>query len=155
MLRGDAHDGRHWRKAPVTGATGSVRLTGCLLPGLMLVLLAMPLAELALLIWAAGAIGFWWTLLLCIATAVTGSAIARWQGAVVLRRAQEAVQRGEVPAAEVLDGVLLIVGGVLLLTPGFITDAAGFTLLLPPTRGVLTRALRRWWSRQRGIIDVA
>lgn len=132
----------------------NVRAPGCLLPGMLLLFLAMPLAELALLLWSARHVGFWWTLLACVVTAVAGSAIARWQGAVVLRRAQESLARGEFPADSLLDGAALLVGGVLLLTPGFLTDAAGMVLLLPPTRALLKRLLRRWWLRQQGIIDV-
>lgn len=131
-----------------------VRLPGCLVPLLLLVFMAFPLAELAVLLWSARHVGFWWTLLACVATAVAGSAIARWQGAIVLRRAQEALARGEFPADAVLDGVMLLVGGVLLLTPGFLTDVLGLVLLLPPSRAVLKLLARRWWRRRSGIIDV-
>lgn len=135
-------------------AVRQVRLPGCLFPALLGLFFLMPLAELAILLWSARNIGFWWTLLACIATAVAGSALARWQGARVLRAAQESLARGEMPADAILDGVCLLVGGVLLLTPGFLTDVFGFVLLLPPSRALLKAGIRRWWQRQGGVIDV-
>ena len=135
------------------GRVTRVTLPGCLLPGALLLFMALPLAELALLFWSARHVGFWWTLLACVATAVAGSAIARWQGAVVLRRAQEAMARGELPADAILDGVMLLVGGILLLTPGFLSDAFGLILLLPPSRALLKSLARRWWRRRSGIVD--
>jgi len=113
--------------------------------------MGLPLAELALLIWSARSIGFWSTLLLCIATGIAGTAIARWQGARVMRAFQESMMRGEMPADAVLDGAFVLVGGVLLLTPGFISDILGFTFLLPPSRSVLKLVLRRWWRRQQSV----
>lgn len=128
--------------------------SGCVFPVLFALFLLMPIAELALLFWSARHVGFWWTLLACVGTALAGSAIARWQGAVVFRRAQESIARGEVPADAVLDGVMLLVGGVLLLAPGFLSDAAGFLLLLPPSRAFLKSLARRRFQRKSGIIDV-
>jgi UPF0716 protein FxsA len=128
-----------------------VRVPGCLVGLALLLFMAMPLAELALLIWSARTIGFWWTLLACIATGIAGTMIARWQGARVMRAFQEAMMRGEMPADAVLDGAFVLVGGVLLLTPGFISDVVGFAFLLPPSRAALKWGLRRWWRRQQAV----
>jgi UPF0716 protein FxsA len=115
-----------------------------LLP-LVLLFIAVPIAELFVIIQVGEAIGVWWTIGLLIADSVLGSMLMRHQGRASWRRFNEAVQGGRVPAREVLDGALVILGGALLLTPGFLTDVLGLILLLPPTRalvrGVLSRRL--------------
>jgi UPF0716 protein FxsA len=115
-----------------------------LLP-LVLLFIAVPIAELAVIIQVGQAIGIWWTIALLIADSLLGTWLMRHQGRASWRRFNEAVQVGRVPAREVLDGALVIFGGALLLTPGFITDILGLFLLLPPTRavvrGILTRRL--------------
>jgi UPF0716 protein FxsA len=115
-----------------------------LLP-LVLLFIAVPIAELAVIIQVGQAIGIWWTIGLLIADSILGSWLMRHQGRSAWRRFNDAVQVGRVPAREVLDGALVIFGGALLLTPGFITDILGLVLLLPPSRavvrGILTRRL--------------
>jgi UPF0716 protein FxsA len=115
-----------------------------LLP-LVLLFIAVPIAELAVIIQVGQAIGVWWTIAILIADSLLGSWLMRHQGRAAWRRFNEAVQGGRVPAREVVDGALVIFGGALLLTPGFITDILGLILLLPPTRavvrGILTRRL--------------
>jgi UPF0716 protein FxsA len=115
-----------------------------LLP-LVLLFIAVPIAELAVIIQVGQAIGIWWTIGLLVADSVLGSMLMRAQGRAAWRRFNEAVQAGRVPAREVIDGALVIFGGALLVTPGFLTDILGLILLLPPTRalvrGVLTRRL--------------
>jgi UPF0716 protein FxsA len=91
---------------------------------------------------------------LCAATGFAGAWLARWQGLRTLASAQSALAEGRFPADEVADGGLLLAGGVVLLTPGLVTDALGFALLVPWTRRVLRRALRRWWDKQKGVVDV-
>jgi len=103
-------------------------------PFLLLLFLLVPLAEIWFLIVVGGWIGALPTILLVVATAVVGAALARYQGFATLQRLQATLERGEVPALEMLEGVLLLVGAVLLLTPGFFTDLAGFVCLLPGTR---------------------
>jgi UPF0716 protein FxsA len=88
-------------------------------------------------------IGVWWTIALLLADAVLGSLLWRSQGRAVWRRFNAAVSEGRVPHREVIDGVLVIFGGALLLTPGFITDIFGVLFLLPPTRALLRRLLVR------------
>jgi UPF0716 protein FxsA len=113
-----------------------------LLP-LVLIFLVVPIAELWLIIQVGEAIGIWWTLALLIADSVLGSLLMRAQGRAAWRRFNDATTAGKVPAREVLDGVLVIFGGALLLTPGFISDILGVTLLLPPTRAIVRRLLVR------------
>ncbi len=112
---------------------------GRVAPFLLLLFLLVPLAEIWFLIVVGGWIGALPTVLLVVATAVLGAALARYQGFATLRRLQATLDRGEMPALEMLEGVLLLVGAVLLLTPGFFTDLAGFACLLPVTRHWLAR----------------
>src|SRR5215207_3357294 len=113
-----------------------------LLP-LVLLFIAVPIAELAVIIQVGQAIGIWWTIGLLIADSILGAWLMRHQGRTAWRRFNEAVGAGRVPAREVLDGALVIFGGALLLTPGFLTDALGLILLLPPTRAVVRGVLVR------------
>ena len=121
-----------------------------LLP-LVIIFLVVPIAELALILQIGHAIGVWWTVALLIADSVLGAWLMRSQGRAAWRRFNEATAGGRVPAREVLDGVLVIFGGALLLTPGFISDALGLFLLLPPTRAIVRRAaVRRLGRRMTG-----
>jgi UPF0716 protein FxsA len=107
---------------------------------LVILFIVVPIAELALLIQVGQAIGVWWTILLLVADALLGSWLLRTQSRAAWRRFNEALANGRIPHREVVDGVLVIFGGVLLLTPGFITDIFGLLFLFPPTR-VLLRGL--------------
>src|SRR5215210_5803058 len=107
---------------------------------LVLLFIVVPIAELALLIQVGQLIGVWWTILLLIADALLGSWLLKTQSRAAWRRFNEALANGRVPHREVIDGVLVIFGGVLLLTPGFITDIFGLLFLFPPSR-VLLRGL--------------
>ena len=107
---------------------------------LVILFIVVPIAELAVLIQVGQAIGVWWTILLLIADAILGSWLLRTQSRAAWRRFNEALAGGRIPHREVVDGVLVIFGGVLLLTPGFITDIFGVLFLFPPTR-VLLRGL--------------
>jgi UPF0716 protein FxsA len=113
-----------------------------LLP-LVLLFIAVPIAELFVIIQVGEAIGVWWTIGLLIADSILGSILMRHQGRTSWRRFNEAVAGGRVPAREVLDGALVIFGGALLLTPGFLTDILGLILLLPPTRAIVRGVLAR------------
>ena len=117
--------------------------------GLLLVLfIVVPIAELAVIIQIGQAIGLLPTIALLIADSVLGSMLMRAQGRAAWRRFSEAVQAGRPPAREVLDGGLVILGGALLLTPGFLTDVVGLALLLPPSRTVIRRLLARRLMRR-------
>jgi UPF0716 protein FxsA len=113
-----------------------------LLP-LVLLFIAVPIVEIYVIIQVGQAIGALWTILLLVADSILGSVLMRAQGRAAWRRFNEAIAAGRVPAREVLDGVLVIFGGALLLTPGFVTDVFGLAFLLPPTRAVIRRLLVR------------
>ena len=110
---------------------------------LIVLFIVVPIAELALLIQVGSWIGFWPTLALLVLDAVLGSMLMRSQGRAAWRRFNEAIAEGRAPAREALDGVLVIFGGALLLTPGFITDIFGLIFLIPPTRALVRRLLVR------------
>jgi UPF0716 protein FxsA len=113
-----------------------------LLP-LVLLFIAVPIAEHAVIIQVGQAIGVWWTIALLIADSLLGAWLMRHQGRTVWRRFNDTVQAGRVPAREVLDGTLVIFGGALLVAPGFITDILGLVLLVPPTRALVRAILSR------------
>ena len=110
---------------------------------LIVLFIIVPIAELALLIQVGSWIGLWPTLALLVLDAVLGSMLMRSQGRAVWRRFNEAIGEGRAPAREALDGVLVIFGGALLLTPGFITDIFGLLFLIPPTRVLVRRLIVR------------
>ena len=115
---------------------------------LVALFILVPIAELAVIIQVGQAIGVWWTILLLIADSILGSLLMRSQGRAAWRRFNAAIAEGRAPAREVLDGVLVIFGGALLLTPGFTTDILGILLLVPPTRAVIRRiVVRRFLPR--------
>jgi len=97
-------------------------------------LILWPIAELIAIVWVAGMIGIPWTILLLFAPCIAGAFVLRYQGRSAWRRFNEALRAGKTPTREVVDGVLVVTGGLLLLIPGFITDIFGLILILPPTR---------------------
>lgn len=110
---------------------------------LLILFILVPLIEIFLFIEIGGRIGVGATVALVVVTAVLGTTLLRQQGLAVFRRAQESLGRGEVPVAEVFDGLCLLVAGAVLLTPGFLTDAVGIVLFVAPFRRWLGRALIR------------
>lgn len=101
---------------------------------LLILFIVVPLAELYVILAVGDAIGLVPTIVLLAADSILGTVLLRTQGRAVWRRFQEAMGAGRMPHREVQDGVAVIFGGALLLTPGFLTDIVGFLLLLPPTR---------------------
>lgn len=110
---------------------------------LALLFVLVPLLELALLVKLGQVVGLWPTLALVVLTGVGGAALARAQGLRVLLSFREELGRGRLPGQAIFDGAAVLVGGAFLLTPGLLTDAAGLSLLFPPTRRWLQRAVRR------------
>jgi UPF0716 protein FxsA len=110
---------------------------------LFILFIVVPLAELYVIIQVGQAIGALPTIAILIADSILGSILMRTQGRAAWRRFNAAVSEGRVPTREVLDGVLVIFGGALLLTPGFITDVFGILFLLPPTRALIRRVALR------------
>ena len=88
--------------------------------------LVIPIIEVYLLIEVGGIIGAGWTILLIVLTAIIGVNLLRQQGVSTLMRANQAMSQGQIPAMEMMEGIFLAVGGALLITPGFFTDAIGF-----------------------------
>jgi UPF0716 protein FxsA len=101
---------------------------------LLLLFIVVPALELALIIQVGIHLGTWPTLALIVFTGIVGAYLARLQGLSVLTRAQEQMSRGELPAGSLVDGVMILVAGALLMTPGILTDAVGFSLLVPALR---------------------
>jgi UPF0716 protein FxsA len=99
----------------------------------------IPLVELYVMISVGEVIGAFWTIILVLLTAVIGVNLLRVQGMSTLMRAQQTMARGAVPAMEMVEGIALAVAGVLLITPGFITDSIGFLLLFPASRQAIIR----------------
>lgn len=114
---------------------------------LFLLLLGIPIAELYVIIQVSQGIGFLETLGLLIAISAAGAYLLRYQGMATWKRLQATMARGEVPTKEVTDGALIVIGGALLLTPGFITDAVGLLLLFPPTRAAIKGVARKTFGR--------
>ena len=110
-------------------------------PLLVMLFIVVPLVELFVIIQVGGAIGVLPTIGLLLLDSILGSVLMRSQGRAVWRNFQAATAAGKVPAREVLDGALVIFGGALLLTPGFVTDLLGVLLLVPPTRAIVRRML--------------
>jgi UPF0716 protein FxsA len=109
----------------------------------LILLVAIPLIELAILIKAGQWIGFWPTLAIVIATFVIGAVVVSQSGLSSAMKTREALARGEPPVTAMLEGALLAVGGVLLMTPGLIADVTGLLLLLPPVRTLIARMALR------------
>lgn len=110
---------------------------------LFLIFIIIPIIEITLLINVGQAIGAWYTVGLVLLSAFIGVNMLRYQGLSTLARAQQRLNAGEVPAREMVEGIVLAVGGALLITPGFLTDAIGFCCLIPPTRRLIARFLMR------------
>lgn len=108
---------------------------------LLLLFLLVPLIEVYLFIRIGGWLGAAPTVLLCILTAVTGAILVRLQGLQTLSRVQQKLRLGETPAVEMIEGLILLLAGVLLMVPGFFTDLAGLLCLLPPLRTWLAETL--------------
>ena len=105
-------------------------------------LLAVPVAEIAVFILVGGQIGVLPTLGLILLTAIVGSILLRVQGFGILRRITAETRAGHVPGRELIHGAMILVAGVLLLTPGFVTDTMGFLLFIPPVRDFGWRLIR-------------
>jgi len=110
---------------------------------LLLLMIVVPIGEIAVFIEAGDQFGFLVTLGIVVLTAIVGASFLRLQGLGVLRRVQESLARGENPVSEMFDGLCLLVAGALLLTPGFITDGLGFALLVTPFRRAIAAQITR------------
>jgi UPF0716 protein FxsA len=118
------------------------------LRNLFLLFALMPIIEIALLVQVGGVIGGWNTILLVLASAFIGAYFVRREGVNTLKTAQHKMQSNELPGQEMLEGLMLVVAGVLLVTPGFITDVFGLALVLPPSRKWFAHKLKKHLSMQ-------
>lgn len=106
---------------------------------LFFIFIGVPVVEISVFFLVGGIIGLGPTIAIVLLTAFAGAWALRAQGMATLIRAQDHLQRGEFPIAQVFDGICLLVAGAFLLTPGFVTDSLGFLLFLPPVRALLAR----------------
>ena len=124
---------------------------------LLALFVVVPVAELALLVWAGGRIGFWPTVGTVLVTALVGSWLARREGMAAWGRVQSSLAQGSVPGTALIDGLIILVAGALLLTPGFLTDLAGLAGLVPASRSLIRKTLAARFAKaaQSGRIRVA
>jgi len=124
---------------------------------LALVFIVLPIAELVVLFRLGTSFGVLPTVALVLGTGFAGAVLAKAQGMKTFRAMQREMAAGRVPSREILDGISVLVGGALLLTPGLITDVMGLALLFPPTRRALQVLARKWLERQMktGAVRVA
>lgn len=115
-------------------------------PKLLLLFILVPIIELYLLVQVGSVLGAGTTILLVIATGVAGAWLARTEGFNTMMKVRESVNLGKMPADELVEGLLILVAGLMLLTPGLLTDAAGLVLLFPPSR----RRIARWLRKEFG-----
>jgi UPF0716 protein FxsA len=114
---------------------------------LFLLFTLMPLLELWLLFQLSGKFGFFTTISIVLMTGIVGASLARWQGWQAMSRIQSDMQQGIMPAKALGDGVMILVAGVLLITPGVITDVVGLSLLIPPLRAGMRKLLQLWFVK--------
>jgi UPF0716 protein FxsA len=115
---------------------------------LALLFVVLPVIEIYVLIQIGQTIGAWWTVLLLVADGVLGSWLMKHEGTRALRALQTALAEHRMPARELADGALILVGGTLLLTPGFVSDLFGLFCVLPFTRPLARRALTGYLTRR-------
>ena len=122
---------------------------------LVLIFVLTPLVELAILVYLGTIIGALYTILIVVVTGIVGAVLARNQGLATLSRIRSSLEQGIIPSNELFAGALILAGGLLLLTPGIITDIIGFAVLIPQTRRIIGKRLRSLIKRriQRGDID--
>ena len=131
--------------SPASAARAHTYLMG---PMLLILLLVVPLDELWVIVQVADQIGIAFTIISLIAVSVAGAWLLKQQGLATWERMQASMRRGEMPAKEVTDGALILLGGALLLTPGFLTDVVGLILLVPVTRSAFKSTFRSVLARR-------
>lgn len=126
----------------------------------LLLFVGIPLLELYVLSLVEGHIGLMNTLGVVVATGLMGAAVMKRQGAEVWRSAQVKMARGEIPAQEILGGIMVLMGGALMITPGIITDGVGLLLMIPAVRSLFIPSWSRKWfpvpfgDRDKGVYDI-
>jgi UPF0716 protein FxsA len=115
---------------------------------LLLLFIVVPTIEIFVLIQVGKVIGGWQTVFLILLTGVLGAYLAKKQGQAAWFRLQTELAMGRPPGNTILDGICILIGGILLLTPGFVTDVFGLVFLLPPTREPLKIIIKKWIEKQ-------
>jgi len=114
----------------------------------ILLFILIPAAEITVLMLSGKTIGIWPTFMMIVLTGLIGSYLAKKQGLNILKKVREQLQMGIIPGEEIVDGLCILIGGIMLLSPGFITDVFGLILLIPLTRSllkpVLIKVLQKW-----------
>lgn len=116
------------------------------MPVLVLLFVGVPIVEIWVLLQVGNAVGIGETIALMILVSMVGAWLARHEGFIVVQRIRQQLEAGVMPGNELIDGALVLAGALLLLTPGFVTDALGIVALFPPTRAVLRTIVRRSFS---------
>ncbi|MGL5824244.1 MAG: FxsA family protein, partial [Nocardioides sp.] len=140
------------RPHPSMGASVTTRAARLPVWLLMVALVGVPLIEIYVLIRVGHLIGVWPTIVLLVADSIVGSWLIAREGRRAWRALRTALDRGQLPAKELADGALILVGGTLMLTPGFVTDTVGLVLIFPLTRPMVRASITRYLSR-RGTVD--
>lgn len=122
---------------------------------LLLFFTVLPLVELCLLTLLASYTSFWTAVLFIVVTGILGTYLANTQGISTYRRIQQELAQGRMPTDSLIDGVLILLAGVLLISPGVLTDLVGIVLMLPPSRAVVRRQLIAWFERRFRIQSLA
>jgi UPF0716 protein FxsA len=119
---------------------------------LLLIFIIIPALEIGLFILSGNTIGVIPTMILIILSGIIGAYLVKYQGLETLRKVRLQLQNGIIPRKEIVDGICILFGGILLLTPGFITDIIGLILLLPPTRimvkPLILKQFKKWIDRK-------
>ncbi|WP_068674642.1 FxsA family protein [Oceanobacillus sp. Castelsardo] len=108
---------------------------------LLLALLILPACEIGVFVWIGGKIGPLWVVFLILFTGVIGITIAKMQGTQTIQKARLSMNSGKIPTEQIMDGICILIGAVFLLSPGFITDAIGLSLVLPIMRKPIKKIL--------------
>ncbi|MDE0269223.1 MAG: FxsA family protein [Acidimicrobiaceae bacterium] len=119
---------------------------------LLFALLCIPLLELFVIVQLSDFAGFWQTITLMVLVSVVGAFMVRHSGFGIMQKMRSRLAQGELPAAELVEGVLILVSGALMLTPGFFTDTIGLLLLVQPTRVIVRKALMRYFSKKIQVV---
>ncbi len=106
-----------------------------------------PVLEIALLVSVGRRIGTWWTVALVVGTGLLGGGLLVFEGYGVIQRMKREISKGKIPQDQIIDGVLVVVGALMLITPGVITDTFGILLMLPPTRFLARTGVKRWIAK--------
>ena len=120
---------------------------------LLLLFTVVPLVELFLLVKLGTVIGVGPTVLIVLFTGFLGAVLARWQGLGVIRRLSADLEHGRLPTDALIDGMLILIAGAVLLTPGLLTDACGFFLLVPPGREMIRKAVASRFQNRAAVVD--